>query len=71
MITGIYERRFYTVEVGNDLYERGSAKEWIKYNQTTDNYEEVADPTYIETAFQAAMDTEIHYLIDEDSEDEV
>lgn len=66
MITGIYERRFYTVEVGNALYERGSAKEWIKYNEHTEEYEEVSDPTYIETAFQAAMDTEIHYLIDED-----
>ena len=71
MITEIYERRFHTVEVGSDLYERRSAKEWVKYNQTTDNYEEVADPTYIETAFQAAIDAEIHYLIDQDSEDEI
>jgi hypothetical protein len=69
MITEIYERRFYTVEAGNDLYERGSAKEWLKYNQTTDNYEEVADPTNIEAAFQAALDTEIHFLIDEDEDE--
>jgi hypothetical protein len=69
MITEIYERRFYTVEAGNDLYERGSAKEWLKYNQATDNYEEVADPTNIEAAFQAALDTEIHFLIDEDEDE--
>ena len=68
MITEIYERRFYTVEAGNDLYERGSAKEWLKYNQATDNYEEVADPTNIEAAFQAALDTEIHFM--ENDEDD-
>ncbi len=68
-VTGIYERRFYTVEVENDLYERASAEQWVKYNDATEEYDEVADPIYIETAFQTALDTEIHYLVDEDIEE--
>jgi hypothetical protein len=68
-VTGIYERRFYTVEVENDMYERGSAKEWAKFNTTDESWDLIDDPTYIETAFQAVLDTEIHYLIDEDAEE--
>jgi len=66
MITAIYERRFYTMETENGTFERGPDGEWIKHIEKDDSWEYVEDTAYIESAFQAALGSEIHFVVEDE-----
>ena len=66
MITAIYERRFYTLETEHGTFERGPDGEWIKYDEKDDSWSYVDDTDYIESAFQAALGSEIHFVVEDE-----
>ena len=66
MITAIYERRFYTLETDNGTFERGPDGEWIKHDDKDDSWSYVEDTAYIESAFQAALGSEIHFVVEDE-----